>query len=103
MLAGASLLDLSEEQARAWFEELDVDKSGDIDIEEFLAVYHKRTTIVVQDTGRLGKATAASSSNRDDEDDPDHTPDGEAILYARKNARKQASKELTKASDEYKK
>ena len=37
ILAGASILDLTEDQARAWFHELDVDNSGDVDMSEFLA------------------------------------------------------------------
>ena len=37
ILAGASILDLTEDQARAWFHELDVDNSGDVDMDEFLA------------------------------------------------------------------
>jgi hypothetical protein len=43
VLSGAHLLNLSEDQARAWFQELDVDGSGDVDIDEFLARSARQT------------------------------------------------------------
>ena len=53
-----------------------------------------------QDVGHLGQATEASKHHHD-KMDADHTSEAELIAYNQRHEREQASKELTKAREEY--
>jgi Ca2+-binding EF-hand superfamily protein len=102
VMAGAHLLGLTVENAKDWFKELDSDGSNDVDMDEFLAVVHKRTTTVAQDIGRLGKQTEAGK-HRYEKMDSNNTGGAEVSANSKVHARKQASQELSKANDEFKK
>jgi len=60
VISGAELLGLSEDEARAYFAELDADGSGEVDMDEFLAKTKGRTK--TQGFGRAAQATKASAS-----------------------------------------
>jgi Ca2+-binding EF-hand superfamily protein len=102
VMAGAHLLGLTVENAKEWFKELDSDGSNDVDMDEFLAVVHKKTGTVAQDIGRLGKLTEAGK-RRNEARDSDNTGGAELAAYAKTHAHEMASQELSKANDEFKK
>ena len=90
----------SQDQASSWFDELDADGSGDVDMEEFLAMYKERTTTKAQDIGRLGKETE-SSRRKHDARTSDNTGGAEMAAFAKQHSHAQTSAELSKANDEY--
>ena len=75
-MAGAKILDLTEEQAKEWFIELDTDGGGDVDIDEFLARCARSTQ--TRSFGRAAQVIALLSRTRHQAHTP---PDKRARAY----------------------
>jgi len=102
VLAGAKILDLTEDQASSLFDELDADGSGDVDMEEFLAVYQERATATkADDIGRLGQSTE-SSRRKQEARTADNTGAAELAEFAKAHDREMMSAELQKGKDAFK-
>jgi hypothetical protein len=92
VVAGASILHLSEEEARSWFNIIDRDKSGDISCQEFLNKF-KALTDGLHHFELL--ATEAAFSQ------PRFKSEAEILRGVTQNSREAAALELTNAKDQW--